>query len=62
MDQLDLIGMGLQKPGHILESNVRVENKERAEDGIRDRVERAGSERSNCKRDQTNADQSIWCY
>lgn len=44
---------------YILESNVRVQNKERAEDSIRDGVEGSGSERSNSERDQANSDQSV---
>lgn len=44
---------------HILESNVRVKDDERAENSIRRGVEGAGSERSDGKRDQTNSDRSI---
>jgi hypothetical protein len=44
---------------NILESNVGVENEERAEDRIHDRVERAGSEGSNGERDEAGGDDPI---
>lgn len=51
--------MNLKPMRDILESNVRVKDDERAENGIRRGVEGAGSERSDGKRDQANSDQSI---
>lgn len=56
---LDLRIVDLKPLRHILESNVRVKDDERAENSIRRGVEGAGSERSDGKRDQTNSDRSI---
>jgi hypothetical protein len=42
----------------VLETDVGVNNQERAENGIHDRVQGAGSERSDSKGDQTNRDES----
>lgn len=44
---------------NVLESNVRVEDQERAESGIRDGVKAAGSERSDTQGNQANCDESI---
>lgn len=44
---------------NVLESNVGVENDERAEDCVHDRIKRASSEGGNGERDKTGGDGSV---
>lgn len=44
---------------NVLETDVRVDDKERAENSVHDGVEGAGGERSNGERDQTDGDESV---
>ena len=52
----------LQGGGVILESNVRVENQDRAQRSIHDGVKGSGSEGGNGKRNQANGNESVWWY